>query len=169
MPRCKTKFASYDQTRLWTHLAQYPANDSDHKVALDQLRANVRQVVQQAKHIGDLVVRHMPQYTLHNKRHFLNMLGIMDALLPEETLRQLTPLEEALCILAAYTHDLGMALTADEYDKLHDTSTPEGQQYARHPDGFGEELRQIERLQAAGDRTRVDALEGYILSDYIRR
>ena len=38
----------------------------------------------------------MPQYTLHEERHFLNVLGIMDALVPDEVMNQLTPLECAL-------------------------------------------------------------------------
>ena len=42
-------------------------------------------------------------------------LSLMDWLTPDDTLNHLAPLECALFILAAYTHDLGMALTREEY------------------------------------------------------
>lgn len=53
----------------------------------------------------------MPQYTLHEERHFLNVLAIMDALVPDTVIASFGPLDCVLPILAAYTHDLGMALT----------------------------------------------------------
>ena len=39
---------------------------------------------------------------------------IMEELLPGEALQQLTPLECALCILAAFTHDLGMVMPDED-------------------------------------------------------
>ena len=65
----------------------------------------------------------MPQYTLHEERHFLNVLAIMDALVSDEVVARFRALDCALPILAAYTHDLGMALSQEEYDRLHDKST----------------------------------------------
>ena len=52
------------------------------------------------------------------------MLALMDALIPEETEGRLGPLEFALCIFAAYTHDLGMALQVDEHRAI---TNPKGQ------------------------------------------
>ena len=167
------KLSSYDKSALWKRLRAYdqdPEYGSD-RTALAHLIASTRSVAEQAEYIGDQIVRFMPQYTLHNRRHFLNVLAIMDALIPEEVLVRLTPLECALCIMTAYTHDLGMALQADEERRLHDKSTPEGQRFQTYRAGFGEELRQVERWRRAGGseaKERIELIEGHILSSFIR-
>jgi len=106
------RLTSYDQSDLWKRLGEYSSDEryqgsEEAKEALANLLGNVRSVANKAKYIGDQISRFLPQYTLHNERHYLNVLAIMDALVPEAVLSKMTPLECALCILAAYTHDLG--------------------------------------------------------------
>lgn len=48
---------------------------------------------------------YMPLYTFHDARHILNIVGWMDWLVEDE--EKLAPLEAALCLLSACTHDLG--------------------------------------------------------------
>ena len=96
--------------------------------------------------ISARICRYLPHYTLHDERHVLNVLAIMDALVPDELMERLTPLECGLCILAAYTHDLGMALSHDEWLRISgETDTPERRRFLRHREGFTRELEQIER------------------------
>ena len=67
-----------------------------------------------AQIISDQIVHRLLEYTLHNGTHLFNVLSIMEELLPGEALQQLTPLECALCILAAFTHDLGMVMPDED-------------------------------------------------------
>ena len=74
-----------------------------------------------------------------------------------------------LCILAAYTHDLGMALGDEEYRTITDeTADPRNaQRFLRFRDRYGEEVRQIDRLRKtgdAGDRSEQH-IEAHILAD----
>lgn len=141
------KLISYDQSRFWQRLEALATdrNYSGDKEAHDHLKSSVRKVAERAKWISTPVCRYMPQYTLHEERHVLNVLGLMDALVSEEVMNRLTPLECALPILAAYTHDLGMALSEDEHRRLLDESTDQGERFASYCTRFDEEIRQVER------------------------
>ncbi len=169
------RLTSYDQSRFWKRLTALE-NDPDFqgdKADLATLRGNVRRVADQSEYILRQIVRFLPQYTLHDRDHILNVLGLMDALTPDEVMNRLGPLECALCILAAYTHDLGMALTAEQYRAITDPESPsvQRQHYLRFRDGFGEEVRQIERLgQSAdsGERERAQHIEAHVLAEYLR-
>jgi len=176
-----------DQSRFWRRLDDLAveAPSADRKASIDHLKASIRKVIDRAKWISTQVCRFMPQYTLHEERHFLNVLTIMDALVPDEVVAQLDPLDCALPILAAWTHDLGMALSGEEHETLLDESTEQGKHFASYRSRFDEELRQIARWrrriddlksqnddeskhESAQARKRVDAIEGHILASYLR-
>jgi len=114
----------------------------------------VAKVADRATWISTQVCRFMPQYTLHEGRHFLNVLAIMDALVPDNVIARLSPLECALPIMAAFTHDLGMALSQHEYDSLQDESTEPGKHFARAARAAAEHQADGRRAQAA--RRRAD-------------
>lgn len=127
----------------------------------------------------------MPQYTLHEERHFLNVLAIMDALVPDYSLNHFGPLDCVLPILAAFTHDLGMAISRADYDKIHDESTIQGRRFSEYRARYDAEQAsiiylkdQIYRLDKKSDKEsaktrsalarRVESIEGFILSSYLR-
>ncbi len=176
-----------DQSRFWQRLDELSRMEKseDRKRAIDHLKASIRKITERAKWISTQVCRFMPQYTLHEERHFLNVLAIMDALVPDDVIAQFEALDCGLPILAAYTHDLGMAPSQDEYDRLHDESTEQGKHFASYRTRFDEELRQLERWkkrrdelcgntdpesqqEAAAARKRIESIEGHILASYLR-
>jgi len=177
------KLEKLDESRFLGRLKEYSGGD---RTAISSLKASVRKVAEQAEYISGLICRYLPQYTLHDKTHSLNVLAIMEALTPDDVMKQLTPLECALCIMAAYTHDLGMALTRNEHDELLDATgrTPESQEFRTYRDGFAEELKQIERWQKKAEqeqkaeeeqeeekyspKRRINLIEWHILTSYIR-
>lgn len=178
---------SMDQSRFWRRLDELSEgkHPEDRKRAIDHLKASVRKVTERAKWISTQVCRFMPQYTLHKERHFLNVLAIMDALVPDEVVARFGALDCGLPILAAYTHDLGMAVSQDEYDFFHDESTERGKHFASYRTRFDEELRQLERWkkrcdqltgkpdaesqgEAVAGRMRIKSIEGHILASYLR-
>jgi hypothetical protein len=178
---------SMDQSRFWRRLDELSAAEQseDRKRVIDHLKASIRKVTERAKWISTQVCRFMPQYTLHEGRHFLNVLAIMDALVPDEVVARFGALDCGLPILAAYTHDLGMALSRDEYNRLHNESTEQGKHFTSYRTRFDEELRQLERWkkrrdelsgntdaeslkEVAATRKRIESIEGHILASYIR-
>ena len=172
---------AYEESRFWTRLEELSRSDHVDREAVDHLKSAVRKVAGHATWISSQVCRYMPQYTLHEGRHFLNVLAIMDALVPDDVMERLTPLECALPILSAFTHDLGMALSQKEHDALLDESTQQGKRFASYRTRFDEELRQLKRWrnrldalksptddeskhEAALARKRIDSIEGHIIT-----
>ena len=174
------KLNSFEDSRFWEHLnksAEEPAL-AEEREAIRGLQQNVPTVVRAALDLSSEVTRHMRQYTDHRDRHLLNVLAIMDALVPDDTMGQLHPLECALCVLAAFTHDLGMVMGAEELDALRDADTPEAKDWREYRAGFADEVRRIERLaetaggtsaEAGAARRRIAEIEEYVLASYLRK
>ena len=79
------------------------------------LKSIVESTARKSADLLSTVIREMPLFTLHNERHILNVIGWMEELLaPGELVEKMSQFECALCLLAAYTHDLGMTLSAKE-------------------------------------------------------
>lgn len=99
---------SFEQSRFWLRLDELSrtAEAKSQREAIDHLKSSVRKVTNLASWISSQVCRFMPQYTLHEERHSLNVLSIMDALVPDGVMAQFGPLDCVLPIMAAFTHDL---------------------------------------------------------------
>ncbi len=168
------RFKSFEDSRFWTRLNSGFAqnemyDDEESQSRIRHLISSVDQVARNSKTVLDQIVRYLPQYTLHNERHILNALSLMDWLTPADTLNHLAPLECALIILAAYTHDLGMALTCEEYHRL---TTPEGssserEAFVRFRDRYSDEIRRIERWKQSAPEV-ADLHEWHILSTFVK-
>ena len=128
------------------------------------LAVTVADVAKKAAHLLGTVVVNMPLYTLHNERHILNVIAWMETILEVEGIKKLSPLECALSLLAAYTHDLGMTLSIEEFNGL-DTN----QEYQRFRDRYLEERHLITTLRAAGNTHRVNLIENHLLTEYLRQ
>ena len=87
--------ANYDESRFWKRLVGLGTDPRFHgdRTALETLRGNVRQVADHSGYILRQIVRFLPEYSLHDEDHILNVLGLMDALTPDEVMGRLTPLE----------------------------------------------------------------------------
>lgn len=161
-----------EDSRFWRQLERLGEGAGNKRVHL--LKSCVQEVAEQAVLISSRVCCFLPHFTLHDERHLRNVLAIMDAWLPDQTLDDLTPLECALPILAAYVHDLGLALPKEEWQRLHDpeTETPERLLFLRHRDAYVHEQRQIEKWRRRGGadaERRIALIEGFILGEYVRR
>ena len=168
-----TRFENFEESRFWKQLKSLEKKNKDQesKTRIRHLVSSVDEVAKQSEYILNQIVRYLPQYTLHDDRHILNVLSLMDWLTPDVVMNQLAPLECALCILAAYVHDLGMALSDEEYGKLDEPANPKGEHYRRIGDRYPEEHRQIQRLMRTGnpaDAKCARLIDGHILAEYIR-
>lgn len=58
------------------------------------------------------------RYTLHNRDHIKKLLHLAQYVISEETLTHITGAEALLFLYAAFLHDIGMATTAEERERL---------------------------------------------------
>jgi Histidine kinase-, DNA gyrase B-, and HSP90-like ATPase len=82
-----------------------------------QLAADVNYLTEYAAAKLITVRDTFPDYTLHNHKHAENVVDRMEELLGKQ-IDQVTPLEAAMLILAAYFHDIGMVYRPDEVPAL---------------------------------------------------
>ena len=74
-----------------------------------QVTSTVLNGVSDAYEKSKLILKYMPEYTLHDGVHLFRVLNNMEKLIPEENLEKLTLPDLMLLILTAFFHDLGMA------------------------------------------------------------
>jgi molecular chaperone HtpG len=55
------------------------------------------------------IVKHMGEYTLHDGDHLFRVLNLMERLLGENVIKNMSAPELMLLILTAFFHDIGMA------------------------------------------------------------
>ncbi len=108
-----------ENTNLWKAFA---------KKADDKQRVMVKDVCNHAASLLDLIRDTFPTYTLHNRIHAINVIGLMGRLLNDH-LQDLSALEGAILILSAYCHDVGMVFTDEE--RKHLDSDPEFKRFLR--------------------------------------
>ena len=65
------------------------------------------------------------EYTRHDISHVNTLLQILGWLVPSNTLAKMTIADCLMTTLAVYLHDLGMAVTRDEFEQRQDSGFPE--------------------------------------------
>ena len=90
-----TRFENFEESRFWERLKSLEKKNKDQesKSRIRRLVSSVDEVAKQSKYILNQIVRYLPQYTLHDDRHILNVLSLMDWLTPDDAMDQLAPLE----------------------------------------------------------------------------
>lgn len=83
------------------------------KVALQGLKKEVAAMLNMIGRTNDVFAT----YTKHDISHIDAMLKHLDWLIPHSTQEELTPVDWLLITLAIYFHDLGMLVTAEEFEK----------------------------------------------------
>ncbi len=124
-----------------------------------------------------LILRHMGEFTLHDGEHLFRVLKIMEILLTDRVINQLSIPELMLLILLAFYHDIGMAPNESEikaWKKLWEGELPsawEKDQYEKfnrfceaRPDRFDE----YKKLLKDGEDSKAQLVLSYLISEYIR-
>lgn len=125
------------------------------------------------------VLRHMGEFTLHDSDHLFQVLNIMELLLGEKNIKELSIPEILLLIVAAFFHDIGMS--PDEADVLtwrknwdaspsfgSDEEENQYNAFRRFTLARPERLEAIHVLEVQGNISGADVQKGYLISDYIR-
>lgn len=79
-------------------------------IRLDSIKQKLARAL---NHIGDNNM--FSEYTMHDISHVNGMLALLDKIIPEDTVKQMTKADWLMVVLAIYFHDLGMLVTNEEF------------------------------------------------------
>src|SRR4051794_22827455 len=102
--------AEYEQTEIWRVFADKSEAELENKV---------RHLLEYAAGLLNAVIETFPTYTLHTAVHAANVARLMGKLLGERV-QELSDLEAAMLLLAAYWHDLGMVFDESAREELRE-------------------------------------------------
>lgn len=80
--------------------------------------ANVTKVINNVNDIFITTPKFFPEYTNHGATHINHVLEISDKLIPDETLKKITPKTLGIYLISAILHDIGMFVTYDTFKDL---------------------------------------------------
>jgi len=140
----------------------------------------VKDALSYAYHRSKTILRHMPEFTLHDGEHLFRVLRLMERLLTKRNIDELYTPELLLLILTSFFHDIGMAPDESSilsWQKYWDISPVfENTEQKVEYDNFSkfcsarpERIREIEETQSQGKTALYDTLKQYLISDYIRK
>ena len=124
-----------------------------------------------------LILKYMPEYTLHDGEHLFRVLYLMEKIITKERIKKLSSPELLLLILTAFFHDIGMAPTEKEiraWNENWENQEPskdellEYNKYNRFANTFPEKLEEIEKLESLGQSNKAKLIKSFLISEYIR-
>ncbi len=162
-----------EQSKIYTRLKRNCVKNDTEVIALVNLA--VAYAYQRTK----TIIKHMGEFTLHDSDHLFRVLHLMERLIPEQTIKNLSTPELMLLIISAFFHDIGMApdekevLTWKMVWDLEPTIEPENkgtfQQFQRFYATKPEQKEIIERLLKQGKNTNADTAKAYLITEFIRQ
>ncbi len=160
--------ANVQETRLWSLLAARGNEESR------VLSVNVAILCDEAVDRMKAMYSYAQQYTLHDDRHLVRTTELMGLVLGEVA-THLNNVELSLLILAAFFHDQGMVMSADEYHKLDGDEKFQlfrDNWRVEHPN-YKESTAQLSSPNCSEDRkvtvaSQIAELDAAMFTDYIR-
>jgi molecular chaperone HtpG len=126
------------------------------------------------------IIKHMGEFTLHDGDHLFRVLNLMEKLLSENTIKNLSSPELMLLILSAFFHDIGMS--PDEknvitwkkvWDKEPEFESEEEEgiynEFKRFYSARPDQNEIINRLNKQGKISNADTLKSYLITEFIRQ
>jgi molecular chaperone HtpG len=126
------------------------------------------------------IIKHMGEFTLHDSDHLFRVLNLMEKLLTESVIKNLSSPELMLLLLTAFFHDIGMS--PDEknviaWKKIWDSEPEfedidEEQKYSEFKRFYSARPDQHEilnRLIIQGKNTDADTIKSYLITEFIRQ
>lgn len=126
------------------------------------------------------IISHMGEFTLHDSDHLFRVLFLMERLLSEQNLKEVSIPELMLLVLTAFLHDIGMS--PDEKDvlawkKVWDSSpvfdTEEEKEgfdkFNRFYNARPEQQRIIREFVAQGKNSNAETIKAYLITEFIRQ
>ncbi|MRG45691.1 metal-dependent phosphohydrolase [Chitinophaga sp. SYP-B3965] len=142
-----------------------------------QVTSIVYDGVKDAYEKSKLILKYMPEYTLHDGEHLFRVLYNMEKIISKERVALLSVPDLMLLMLSAFFHDLGMAPYEDEIkawkeDWENDIPTEEEEelfgQFKRFKQTYPDKLDEINRLKELKKDAKANLLHDHLISEYIR-
>lgn len=125
------------------------------------------------------IIRHMGEFTLHDGDHLFRVLHLMERLIPEEIISELSSPELLLLITSAFFHDIGMAPDEKEvltwkkvWDLnpiLDDNEKASFDDFKRFCNSRPEDEEKLKDLSLKGQNSQVELIKSYLITEYIRQ
>lgn len=126
------------------------------------------------------IIKHMGEFTLHDGDHLFRVLNLMEKLLSEQTIKNLSPPELMLLILSSFFHDIGMSPEEKEviawrkvwdYNPKFEDENEKNiyNDFHRFYSARPEEQELLLNLKIQGKNTEVDTIKGYLITEFIRQ
>lgn len=145
----------------------------------NEVTALVEDAVSYAFQRTKTVLKHMGEFTLHDGDHLFRVLNLMEKLLSEQTIKNLSIPELMLLILSTFFHDIGMAPEEKEvliWRKIWDYEPEFEEEEKRTFDDFKrfysakpEQHEIITKLIEQGKNSEAETIKAYLVTEYIRR
>lgn len=132
---------------------------SDVKILIGKVNEIVRDASVLLGRVSDTFV----EYTLHEKTHSLNVLKIMDRIVPKETLEQMNELELAILILSAFLHDIGMVVVRQKKKEIL-----QSEDFSDFKEKYPRINHSLKKAQEEGNYRIATQIEDQILTYYLR-
>lgn len=145
-----------------------------------ELIALIHEAVSYAHQRTKTILKHMGEFTLHDADHLFRVLSLMEKLIPETTLDNLSSPELMILILSAFFHDIGMAPDEKKiiaWKKVWDLEPEfEGEDEKNDYEEFNRfcsarpyQKRLIKQLFLNGKYSEAELQKAYLITDYIRK
>lgn len=125
------------------------------------------------------IIKHMGEFTLHDGDHLFRVLNLMEKLLPERTIKNLSSPELMLLVLSAFFHDIGMAPDEkqvvtwrkvwDDDPEIEPEEEKSFNEFKRFYSARPEQQEIIERLINQGKNSNADTIKAYLVTEFIRQ
>jgi len=126
------------------------------------------------------IIKHMGEFTLHDGDHLFRVLNLMEKLIPEETLKNLSSPELMILILSAFFHDIGMApgekdiiawkkVWDDEPEFENEEEKDACDKFNRFYIARPDQKEIITQLIISGNHSSADTQKAYLITEYIRK
>lgn len=137
-------------------------------------------IVFECHQMSKTILKHMGEYTLHDSEHSFRVLRLMEKIIDNSVLDNMSIPELYLLILSAFIHDIGMAANEQsiqswykiwDKDPILDNAKQE-EEYAlfrRFSLSRPNVMEEIDHLQLNGQNSSASLLKGYLISEYIRQ
>jgi molecular chaperone HtpG len=145
-----------------------------------EVLALVEKAVSYAFQRTKTIIKHMGEFTLHDSDHLFRVLNLMEKLLSEQTINNLSTPELTLLILCAFFHDIGMSPSEKDvlawrkvWDKEpefeNEDERIEFDNFNRFYSARPEQHEIIERLISQGKNSNADTIKAYLITEFIRQ
>ncbi len=134
-------------------------------------------IVTDACNLSKTIIRYMPEFTLHDETHLFRVLLIMERVIPNDTLSNLSIPELMMLILCAFLHDIGMASEEDKIrawkenwkeDIPDDVEKEENSKFNRFRNTYPGKIQEINKLRKNDEHAKANLVEDFIITEYIR-